>query len=223
MPHVSIVDTSPIVNLEPLLLAYIVPMPHMTPHSTRRTIDRLSINSLHLVVPAGDRLTLWLTPFRIQSMEWGAHLLPPHVITHERLLITHAIVPKTLSNYGASLLRFHQFCDNMCIPKELRMPSPEWLLSAFLTSRGASSVSKGAMTTWLQGLRLWHTVNHALWFGGAHLQRALQGSSNASPSSSSNSKRKPASLTHLQVLLRGLHLMNTFDAAVFAIACVAFW
>ena len=156
-------------------------------------------------------------------MEQRAHLLPPHIITCKRLLVTCAIAPKMLSNYGASLIRFHQFCDDMHIPEELHMPSPEWLLSAFLMSRGAGSVGKGAMTAWLQGLHLWHTINHAPWFGGAHLQRALQGSSNASLASSSNPKRKLASLAHLQALLCGLRLTNTFDVAVFAIACVAFW
>ena len=103
------------------------------------------------------------------------------------------------------------------------MPSLEWLLSAFLMLRGASSVSKGTMTVWLQGLHLWHAVNHAPWFSGAHLQQALQGSSNASPASSSNPKRKPASLAHFQALLHVLCLMNTFDVAVFAVACIAFW
>ena len=170
MPLVSIVDTPPIVCLEPLPLAYIVPIPHTTPRSTRKTIDRLLINPLRPVVLASDRLTMWLTPFGIRSMEQRAHLLPPHIITHERLLVTCAIAPKTLSNYGASLIRFHRFCDDMHIPEELRMPSPEWLLSAFLMSRGAGSVGKGTMTAWLQGLRLWHTVNHAPWFGVAHLQ-----------------------------------------------------
>ena len=36
-------------------------------------------------------------------------------------------------------------------------------------------------------------------------------------------KEKPASLTHLQALLHMLRLTNMFDAAVFTIACVAFW
>ena len=83
-------------------------------------------------------------------MEQCAHL-PPNVITHEQLLITHAVAPKTLSNYGAGL-RFHCFCDDMHIPEELHMPSLEWLLSAFLMLRGASSVRTGTMNTWLQGL-----------------------------------------------------------------------
>ena len=134
MPHIPIVDTSRIVSLEPLPLAYIVLMPRMTPRSSRRTIDRLLINPLRPVVPAGDCLTLWLTPFGIRSMEQHARLLPPHIITCKRLLVTRAIAPKTLSNYGAGLLRFHRFCDDMCIPEELRMPLLEWLLSAFLTS-----------------------------------------------------------------------------------------
>ena len=65
MPHVSIVDMPPIVCLEPLPLAYIVPIPCTTPRSTRKAIDRLLVNPLRQVVPAGDRLTMWLTPFRI--------------------------------------------------------------------------------------------------------------------------------------------------------------
>ena len=64
MPHVPIVDTSCVVSLEPLPLAYIVPMPRMT-RSTRRTIDRLLVNPLCPVVLAGDHSMLWLTPFRI--------------------------------------------------------------------------------------------------------------------------------------------------------------
>ena len=79
------------------------------------------------------------------------------------------------------------------------------------------------MTAWLQGLCLWHTINHAPWFGGAHLQRVIQGSSNTSLASSSNPKRKLASLAHLQALLRVLCLTNAFDVAVFAIACITFW
>ena len=55
------------------------------------------------------------------------------------------------------------------------------------------------------------------------VELTLQGSSNAPRASSSNPKRKPASLAHLQVLLHALRLMHTFDVAVFAIACVAFW
>ena len=156
MPQVSIVHMPPIVSLEPLPLAYIDPIPRTTPCSTRKTVDCLLNNLLHPVVLASDRLTLWLTPFRIWSMERRAHLLPPNVITHEWLLITHAIAPKTLSNYGTGLLRFHQFCDDMCIPEELHMPLLEWLLSTFLMSQGASSVRKGAMTAWLQGLHMWH-------------------------------------------------------------------
>ena len=61
------------------------------------------------------------------------------------------------------------------------------------------------------------------WLSGSHLKQALQGSSNAALASSSNPKRKPALLAHLQAPHHLLHLTNTFNAEVFAIACVAFW
>ena len=107
-------------------------------------------------------------------MEQCAHLLPPHVITHEHLLITCVVASKTLSNYGARLLRFHCFCDDMCTPEELCMPLPEWLLSTFLTLRGTRSVGKGAKNTWLQGLQLWHTINHMPWLSGSHLKQVIK-------------------------------------------------
>ena len=148
---------------------------------------------------------------------------PLHIITRERLLLSRAVAPKTLSNYSAGLLHFIQICDNLHIPEELRMPAPEWLLSSFLTTCGAGAISKGTMISWLQGLELWHTINNAHWNGGSHLKRALQGSSSAAPSSSTRPKRRPIAMPHLQCLRKHLRLTNTFDAAVFAAACVAFW
>ena len=68
-----------------------------------------------------------------------------------------------------------RFCDDLNIAEDLRMLVPEWLLSAFVTMCGAGDVSKGALSAWILGLRLWHNINNAPWSGGAHLKRALQG------------------------------------------------
>jgi len=62
-----------------------------------------------------------------------------------------AVKEKTLSNYGAGLLHFTQFCDELNIQEDLHMPVPEWLLSHFITTKGAGSVGGGAMRTWLLG------------------------------------------------------------------------
>ena len=45
-----------------------------------------------------------------------------------------SLEPKTRSNYGASLLRFTQFCDLLAIPKNDRCPASEVLVSAFIAS-----------------------------------------------------------------------------------------
>ena len=81
---------------------------------------------------------------------------------------------KTLSNHGAGLLRFTQFCDAMNIPEDLQIPTPKWLLSHLVATTGAGSVGAGAMRSWLLGLELWHIVNLTPWLGAGHLKRTAQ-------------------------------------------------
>src|SRR5882672_4080678 len=103
------------------------------------------------------------------------------------------------------------------------MPMPEWLLSTFITTRGAGAVGAGTLRTWLLGLQLWHVINGAPWHGGAHLKQEVQGYSAAAPVSSSCPKCTPITLAHLKALREGLDMNNTFDTAVFGTATVAFW
>jgi len=49
--------------------------------------------------------------------------LPPKLITREREILVKVVKPKTLSNYGAGLMRFTQFCDGLNIPEDLHMLS----------------------------------------------------------------------------------------------------
>ena len=108
-------------------------------------------------------------------MDFRSKLLPMHIITQERLVVTRSISPRALRNYSARLLRFTCFCDDLDIAEDLHMPAPEWLLLAFVTTHGAGDIGKGALSAWILGLRLWHNINNAPWSGGAHLKRALQG------------------------------------------------
>jgi len=93
------------------------------------------------------------------------------MIARERVVLVKAVKPKMFSNYGTSLLRFTQFCDTFNMPEELRMPAPEWLLSIFITSRGAGSVDGSMLRMWLLGLQLWHIINSTQWHGAALLRR----------------------------------------------------
>src|SRR5882672_3961405 len=174
-------------------------------------------------VAASDHCLHWMTPFGLSRLHALSKHLPHDLVTRERIVLARAVRQKTLSNYGAGLLRFTNFCDGLGIPEDIRMPAPEWLLSTFITTRGAGAVGAGSIKTWLLGLELWHVINGAPWHGGAHLKRAVQGSSAAAPITSSLPKCTPITLAHLKALKEGLNLANTFDTTVFGMATVAFW
>jgi len=164
-----------------------------------------------------------MTPYGLVRLRHLSQFLPPHVISRERVVLVQAVSTSTLRNYGAGLLRFTQFCDDFNIPESLRMPAPKWLLSIFITTRGAGSVGGGSLRTWLLGLELWHIVNSAPWRGACHLKRATKGAHRQAPDDSSRPKCLPVTLAHLKLLRAHLNLNNTFDATVFAAAMVAFW
>jgi len=93
----------------------------------------------------------------------------------------------------------------------------------FIMTRGASAGISSTMRSWLLGLQLWHVVNDATWHGSSHLKRTVQGSKSLAPLSSSRPKRAPMTIAHLLTLRNNLDLNNTFDAAVFGMATIAFW
>ena len=79
------------------------------------------------------------------------------------------------------------------------------------------------MRQWIAGLKLWHRINETPWYGGTELERAIQGASHFAPPSSFSTKRDPVTMLHLHALHNHLDLTDTFNIAVFAVACVAFW
>lgn len=76
---------------------------------------------------------------------------------------------------------------------------------------------------WITGIKLWHQVNLAPWRGGDCLRHAIEGASRSIPESSHLPKRDPVTLQHLQTLCSHLDLTTSFNVAIFAVACVAFW
>jgi|SRR5882724_2776498 len=120
------------------------------------------------------------------------HLLPT--------LLANSILPSTLSNYSAGLLHFIKFCDNHNIPEAECMPPSESLHSHLIVSHGAASVGKDAMSSWLEGLWLWHQVNKAPWHGGQALKRVVKSASKFAPVSSSQLKHEPITIKPLKSL-----------------------
>ena len=90
------------------------------------------------------------------------------------VIMDHAVSPKTLSNYGAGILRFTQFCKSFKIPEEICMPAPKWLISIFITTHGAGLVGGGTIRAWLLGLELWHVINGTPWHGATHLKHPVR-------------------------------------------------
>ena len=136
-----------------------------------KIIPRRPISHKNLITPSpfcrhvlsADHFLHWMTPYGLTKLHELSHFLPPHIVACEHIIMVRAIKPKMLSNYGTGLLRFTQFCDNFNIPESIRMPTPEWLLSHFITTHGTGSVGGGSLRTWLLGLELWHIINSAPW------------------------------------------------------------
>jgi hypothetical protein len=128
----------------------------------------------------------------------------------------------TRRNYGSSLLRFTQFCDEQHTPEALRMPTSETLLSAFCAS-WAGKVAATTVSTWLAGLHFWHKFHGTPWLGGKILNAVTKGVAKMVPNSSKRPQRPPVTIQHMHALFEKLDLSNSFDAAVWALACLAFW
>jgi len=164
-----------------------------------------------------------MTPWGLARLHQLSQFLPRDIVAWESVVLFQAVKPNTLSNYGAGLLRFTQFCDHFNIKEALRMPAPEWLLSHFITTRGAGSISSGSLRTWLLGLELWHTVNCMPWNGARHLKLEKQGAGSQAPLAACCPKCSPVTLAHLRALRANLNLNDTCDAAVFVTATISFW
>ncbi|KAJ6613869.1 hypothetical protein B0H10DRAFT_1804664, partial [Mycena sp. CBHHK59/15] len=127
------------------------------------------------------------------------------------------------SNYGAGLLRFTQFCDTLSIHEEAQMLASEHLLAIF-TVDATGHTSDGTVNNWLAGLKIWHEVNGTKWNGDSpQMKRVKAGVKKLVPETSKRAKRPPVTIEHMYTLYVTLDLTNCKDAAVWVVACVAFW
>ncbi|KIO15446.1 hypothetical protein M407DRAFT_38546, partial [Tulasnella calospora MUT 4182] len=174
---------------------------------------------LRPAVPAKDRLAHWTSSFALSNRS----LSIPAADRQRRFdIILSSLDEKTRSNYGAGLIRFHDFCDSRNISESTRMPASDELLATFIAS-WAGERSDSTLRTWLSGLHFWHTANGALWLEGPQCAAVMKGAKKIVPVTSRRPKRAPVTPNHLVILRQNLVLSNTFDAAVYGVACTAFW
>lgn len=187
-----------------------------------RSGNEVAPSSFRPLVPARERLRRWFAPhsdsFHCSILEE----LPLADVLNLFDVMLVSIEVKTCENYGAGLLRFHQYCDSRSIPESSRMPASDRLLASFIAS-WANKVAATTAQNWLAGIHFWHNLHGAPWYGHGLLKTATAGLSKVVPDSSKRPRRPPVTLEHMHALFRGLDLSNAFDSAVFAVACVAFW
>jgi hypothetical protein len=179
-------------------------------------------------VSASQRLRAWKTPSTLSFHECLIQALPLSDVRALLEVMIFSLDEGTQSNYGAGLLRFTQYCDSREIPEAQRMPASENLLCGFSAAMAAGKVARSTLDSWLAGIRFWHLVNGAEWSGGdmrpgERLRAVKRGVGKLVPDTARRAKRPPVTIEHMHALRAGLNLSNAFDAAVWALACVAFW
>lgn len=185
-----------------------------------RVANKYSPSILRPHVLAEDRLARWTTPYVIDALAARAEKTTFGLATRFSEVSLASVDWSTRKNYGTGLLLFTQFCDRHNIDEWERMPASESLLALFITSHGGG-VARTTIDTWLAGLTLWHSVHGAPWHGGKVLKTVCNGAARLQPPK--QVKRQPVTIGHLHALFDGLDLTDSFDAAVYAVACVAFW
>ncbi|PPQ90027.1 hypothetical protein CVT25_000799 [Psilocybe cyanescens] len=103
------------------------------------------------------------------------------------------------------------------------MPASESLLCAFSVTKAAGKESLSCLGNWLAGIHFWHSLNGAPWHGDNALRIAKAGVRKLVPNSAHRDKCPPVTLAHMHALKVGLDPVSPLDAAVWALACVAFW
>lgn len=184
--------------------------------------NSIALSSLRPHVLARDRVRIWSAPHSSSFHSLILLHLPMDDALNLLDVMLASIEVKTRENYGAGLLRFHQYCDSRRIPESLRMPAPDFLLASFVAS-WAGKVSGSTVQNWLSGVHFWHNIHGASWNGRTLVRAATAGLGKVVPASSKKPRRPPVTLEHMHALFRILDLTNAFDASVLATAATAFW
>lgn len=176
-------------------------------------------------VAAADRIFCWSAPRIIAerrvtlAQPWRVQVALDREHAYES-----AWELSTRTGHGAGLLRYAEYCALRNIPEYDRFPIPVDLVAAFI-GWAAGQLGSSGVRTWLAGLQAWHTV-HGFTFpptDSGPIRVAMMAIAKLAPIKSKKPPRTPVTLVHLHTLYNGLSFTNTFDIAVWAVACIAFW
>ncbi|KAJ7692261.1 hypothetical protein B0H17DRAFT_1200596 [Mycena rosella] len=173
-------------------------------------------------VAALDRLRTWNSPYGLEHNSEFRKQFPEEVVNKTYAALFGSFAPETHSNYVAGLLRFHQFCDLHKISERARMPASHFLLAAFI-SQHVGTTGGGTVQSWMSGLKAWHDINGAPWEGKDRWVELARRTANKQGTAFKRAQRGPVTIQHMITLRSSLNLSQPFDAAVWALACAAFW
>lgn len=184
--------------------------------------NEVAASDLRPSVSAGDRLYCWTTPYAAERNASLFEGLPPELADHTYSALRGALAPNSKTNYGAGLLRFTQFCDKWAIPETDRMPASYALLCSFIGAHKGTQ-SGGTIKSWLSGLKAWHDLSDAQWFGDHRWVQMARVTANKEGTQHKRPLRAPVSIEHLLALRKAIDITLPFHAAVWAVATGAFF
>jgi len=196
--------------------------PHIIKAQKPQSGRQISQNVLRPHVPAADRLFSWDTPHAARHRQHLITSLPSELAESAAMSIRGAYAPNTKSTYAAGTLRFTQFCDKWGIDEEAWMLASYPLLCAFIGEHKGRQAGN-TIRSWLSGIRAWHIINHAPWFGNDEWVQLARVSVNKEGTKHKQPLRAPVSIEHLLALHRALDLSTPFHAAIWAVALCAFF
>lgn len=202
-----------------------VPSPSSLPGKANkrpRSDAQIQDNPLRPAVLAADRLFTWRTPHGLDTDSSLDAELAPELRDAVHMSVRSYYAPNTKGTYGAGILRFTQFCDKWSIPEAHRMPASWSLLCAFISAHRGKQAGN-TIKTWMAGIRAWHIVNRAHWYGDDEWVSMCRTAAKRDGTRFKRPLRAPVSIEHLLILRRALQPSNSFHAAVWAVALTSFF
>jgi hypothetical protein len=169
---------------------------------------------------ARDRLRLWKPSLAVTSRH-----STDQEDDIERVfdVMSNAWARSTQESYSAGILVYHVYCDAKDIPEELRAPTNQHTITAFITSL-AGSYSGSTISNYVHGIRAWHILHGLEWrLNPLEMDAVLKGADRLAPPSSKRKKRQPYTPEFITSLRQHLRLDDPFDAAVFACLTTCFY
>ncbi|KAF8595634.1 hypothetical protein BDV93DRAFT_456389 [Ceratobasidium sp. AG-I] len=132
------------------------------------------------------------------------------------------LAKSTLDGYASAVARFQEYCDAKGVEDKLRFPTAESILSAYAASFAGVAAGKTAASA-ISALKTWHALHNQPWQGSTRLTYVLRAVSNLAPATSKKPPRAGVDRNAINILHECLDLTDPFDAAVYAVAVLAFW